>query len=330
MLHKVVDNIYCIDLDTPGNPLRNLNVYLVLGGERNLLIDTAFKFYHCRSRIQKALDELGVSMDNTDIFLTHYHADHTGLAMALAKEGTRIYISDTDRRLLETTVLDNGRQEYCGNLNKLGFPEDEEKELVYYPFSDFAVLPFGDFCTVSDGDELCCGDFCFTAIATPGHSPGHMCLYEKRLKLMFLGDCVINGITPSTSVPEGEDCALKAYFESLEKLKGYEIDYALPAHRELNFNVAERAEQLEQIHRLRLREIVDILTEHPDLSPYETASYMKWRVMADRESWKKFNIDFKRSTVDEAYSHLLYLRCHGVVEEHECDGRVRYGVASES
>ena len=96
MYNCIAGNIYSIYVDIPNNPLRNLNAYLVKGSDRNLLIDTGFNFKICRVWLERGLGELGVSMDSTDIFLTHFHADHSGLAAELAGRDTKIFISETD------------------------------------------------------------------------------------------------------------------------------------------------------------------------------------------------------------------------------------------
>lgn len=67
----------------PGNPLKNLNAYLIQG-PRNLLVDTGFRQEECRTALTAGLAELGVDMASTDIFLTHLHSDHAGLASRIA------------------------------------------------------------------------------------------------------------------------------------------------------------------------------------------------------------------------------------------------------
>ena len=97
MYTHIEENIYSIFVPLPGNPLKNLNAYLIKSESgRNLLIDTGFRQDECRQALLAGLDELGVSMENTDIFLTHMHSDHTGLAAELAAPETRVYINRED------------------------------------------------------------------------------------------------------------------------------------------------------------------------------------------------------------------------------------------
>lgn len=88
MYTHIEENIYSIFVPLPGNPLKNLNAYLIKSESgRNLLIDTGFRQDECRQALLAGLDELGVSMENTDIFLTHMHSDHTGPRRGARRSG---------------------------------------------------------------------------------------------------------------------------------------------------------------------------------------------------------------------------------------------------
>ncbi|WZL73874.1 MBL fold metallo-hydrolase [Clostridiaceae bacterium 35-E11] len=91
MIEKILDDIYRIEVPLPENPLKRLNAYLIKGVKRNLLIDTGFNRKECKERLLTALTALNVAMDNTDIFITHLHADHSGLASAIMTEHTYVF-----------------------------------------------------------------------------------------------------------------------------------------------------------------------------------------------------------------------------------------------
>lgn len=82
---------------------------------------------------------------------------------------------------------------------------------------------------VEDGEVL---PFCggITGIHTPGHTPGHMCYYLERLKLLIAGDIlqVVNGSLvkcPNFTVLDKEAIA-----NSLNKLSRYEIGTVVCYH----------------------------------------------------------------------------------------------------
>ena len=95
MAERIGKNLWRLDIPLVGNPLKNLNSYL-LTGPRSLLIDTGFRQGPCRAAMERQLEEIGVDRDRLDIFLTHLHSDHTGLAPELIRPGCRVYIGRVD------------------------------------------------------------------------------------------------------------------------------------------------------------------------------------------------------------------------------------------
>ena len=90
MIEQIFPNFYRIAVPLPGNPLKELNSYLIRGQGQNLLIDTGFRQEECRMALQEALDTLGIRVEQTDVLLTHLHADHSGLSDVLSGESRTI------------------------------------------------------------------------------------------------------------------------------------------------------------------------------------------------------------------------------------------------
>jgi len=64
-------------------------------------------------------------------------------------------------------------------------------------------------------------------IHTPGHTPGSVCLYDEKRKILFSGDTVFADGVGRTDMPGGNEEQLK---KSLQKLKGLDIKALLPGH----------------------------------------------------------------------------------------------------
>ena len=90
-IREVLPEVFRIPVPLEGNPLKELNSYLFRGSreakQRNLLVDTGFRTEGCKKALLKGLGQLGVSMEDTDILLTHLHADHSGNAPELIRPG---------------------------------------------------------------------------------------------------------------------------------------------------------------------------------------------------------------------------------------------------
>lgn len=318
MYTHIEDNIYTIPVPLPNNPLRQLNSYVIKGEGRNLVVDTGFKLEECRKALCNGLEELGVDMNCTDIFLTHLHSDHSGLAAELATQSSKIYISRADGELLTLSLTQGlGRVE---EYRSYGFSEKELENFWENPSMKYRQESPFNFTYVADGDVLTYGGRRLEVIFTPGHTPGHVCLYDRANKVMFLGDHVLFNITPNiTTWPFFED-PLGHYVHSLMDISIYDVRLPLPAHRGVNGTMAERIGTIIEHHGARIREMLDILTERPGLTPYDLSGMMTWRVHGKTNSWADFPLNQKWFAVGETAAHLDYLLKRGRVRR-EFDGR---------
>ena len=98
MLKKVAENIYQTQIPLPENPLRYINVYIIKGEDKTLVVDTGFNRPECEAALMEALGELGVQ--KADLFITHLHSDHCGLISKYGDQGWTIYAGETDGELM--------------------------------------------------------------------------------------------------------------------------------------------------------------------------------------------------------------------------------------
>lgn len=60
--------------------------------------------------------------------------------------------------------------------------------------------------TVDEGDRIDLGGRVLTVLHTPGHSPGHLCLFEEATGLLFAADAIYDGemfdAIPGASIPD--------------------------------------------------------------------------------------------------------------------------------
>lgn len=297
MVKQVSDGIFSIYVPLQGNPLKNLNAYYIKGKDRDLLVDTGFRTEACKKAILEGIEEAGGSMARADIFLTHAHSDHSGLAPELICGGS-VYISEEDGRLLMVERINPERH------LKNGFSREDIKHAGESPAEKYRSLPYKDYVFVAGGDKLTCGDRVLEVVSTPGHTPGHLCLYSQTDKVMILGDHVLFDITPNITEWPTLKNPLKRYLESLDKILEYDIDLPLPAHRGGETTVGRRIGEIKTHHIERLAEAERIVAEGAGMTPYQVASKMTWKI---RASWEEFPIGQKWFAVGEAVAHLEYL-----------------------
>lgn len=309
MIENICKNIYRIAVPLPHNPLKELNSYYIQGkkGEKSLLIDTGFRIPQCREALLQGLDELHAKPEDYNIFLTHLHADHSGLAPEVVSENGKIYVSSIDSPYLSdpdfmSSLWKKSEETYA----QAGFPlENLTSSLTKNP--SLAYAPKTDtkhYVNLEDADELSVGGYHFSCILTPGHTPGHMCLWDKEHRLMFTGDCVLFDITPNiTSWFEMKD-ALGSYLQTLKRLQSYPVELALPGHRSSG-NFQERIIQLQKHHEVRLAEVESIVKQTPGQNAYSIAGQMKWKIKA--KNWEEFPVAQKFFAIGECQAHLDHL-----------------------
>lgn len=303
VLEEVYSGIYKAEIPLPKNPLRTMNSYIIKDKEKNLIIDTGFNHPECIKTFELVLKELNIT--EYDIFLTHMHIDHCGLVNNLATKKTQIMCSQMAGDLINLLKhKDNGKKrvEY---LIQYGFPVDEfksssEKIHPAYMYSEKGL----DFIPVKDGDIISTGRFNFTCIETPGHSPGHICLYEPEKKILISGDHILLSISPNISVwPQMFD-SLGEYLKSLDKVYPLDVELILPAHRNTGDNHRQRIVELKKHHEKRVGEIIDVLRQG-NTNAYQIASQLKWN-MSDK-AWENVHLIQKIFATSEVAAHLEYM-----------------------
>jgi glyoxylase-like metal-dependent hydrolase (beta-lactamase superfamily II) len=139
--------------------------------------------------IVSAIDKHGFELQA--IACTHAHLDHVGGVTALKKlkPGAKITIHPADEPLY---------LELPNQPSWLGIPRSQWAE---YRF-DYEQPPKADEYW-SDGQIYEVGELNFKVIHCPGHTPGHVVLFEPSERKVFVGDCLFAGSIGRTDLPGG-------------------------------------------------------------------------------------------------------------------------------
>lgn len=187
--------------------------YLLCGTDRALLIDTGLGICDI-SREVRRLTDLPVAA-----VATHVHWDHVG--------GHKYY-PEFYAHAAELEWL-NGR-----------FPLGREtvREMVLdrcdapadFDVSQYEMFQGTPTRILRDGDVIDLGTRRLEVLHTPGHSPGHMCFFERERGYLFTGDLVYKDVLfayyPSTD-PE-------AYLASMERVAELPVKRVFPGHHSLD------------------------------------------------------------------------------------------------
>jgi len=307
MAEEIFPDLFRITIPLPDTPLKYLNAYVIKAKPRSLIIDTGLNHETCLNAMYEGLAEIDLDLGQADLFITHLHADHFGLVPKLANENTRVFFNRPDAEIIENW---QGFEPMIQYAVKNGLAEKTLREsLNRHPGRKFGTDWRPPLKKLNDGHQLNFGGYGFTCVHTPGHTRGHMCLYEPDKKILIAGDHILIDITPNIQCWTEDDDPLRNYLESLDRVRRLDVEMVLPGHRRLFKNCRERIDELKAHHGRRLEEVMDILSEQSPLNAFQTASYMPWDIEA--KDWEAFPPAQKWFATGEAISHLRYLENNG-------------------
>jgi glyoxylase-like metal-dependent hydrolase (beta-lactamase superfamily II) len=312
MYEELFPGFFKIITPLPNSPLKYLNSYIVKGPARFLIIDTGLNRPECLDQFLKAASELKLDLDKADFFITHMHADHVGLLGDLVRPTSTVYFNGPEIRYFDPAEKEKSHRIRDAFFVANGYPEKEYRlALANNQGMLYGLKSKIDFTPLKEGSLLEVGDYCFRCIETPGHSPGHMCLYEPAKKVLVSGDHILNDITPHIAWwPEMEN-SLAQYLESLDKVDVLETNLVLPGHRVINKDHHARIKEIKQHHQKRLNEVI-LTLEDGEKTAFQIASKLSWDIKYD--DWDDFPISQKYFAVGETIAHIKHLEFNGSIK----------------
>jgi glyoxylase-like metal-dependent hydrolase (beta-lactamase superfamily II) len=300
------------------------NAYVV-DGDTPTLIDTGVSTPDTRADLVGGLAEAGVSVSDLDrILLTHWHADHSGLAGELAAEsGATVFAHEADVPLVagDDDAFERLWARRDRRFEEWGIPPAKREALKTFR-TEFAGAT-GASATVeplTDGDRVAAGDGELSVAHLPGHAAG-LVAYEPVSAdgspadpaEAFVGDAILPQYTPNVGGADLRvDRPLAQYVDSLDRLAARGLDRAWPGHRGPIDDPSGRAGEIRTHHVERTRRVIEALDDH---GPADT-----WTVSA-RLFGELEEIHILHGP-GEAFAHLEHLERHGIVERDGAEYRL--------
>lgn len=269
------------------------NAYL-LPGEVTTLVDAGASLPEVRADLRAGLDEAGFGVADVDqILLTHWHADHSGLAGELqAQSGAVVRAHEADAPLVagEESAVQAERDLRHRRFDEWGIPEGKREELV--AFLDGHGTLEGDPVDViplTDGERIEAGDGELEVVHLPGHAAGLVAFAfeaserggsdggraDRSGEEAFVGDAILPRYTPNVG---GADLRverpLQTYVESLRAIVERDFDRAWPGHRDPIDDPAGRAAAILDHHRDRTERVVDVLRDHGPADAWTVSAHL--------------------------------------------------------
>jgi glyoxylase-like metal-dependent hydrolase (beta-lactamase superfamily II) len=300
--------------------------YFISSRGDNLLLDCGWNTEEALRAVSKQLHQIGASVEDLQrLVITHSHPDHCGLAGRLKSEsGCEIALHELERDSLHgrCSSEDELRVRFDKWCAHCGVPNAERENLAFegLPTSLFGTPTQADV-YLKGGEILQVGDFALEVIWTPGHTPGHVCLYEHNHGILFTGDHVLPWITPNISVdPYQRPNPLQDFLDSLRKIQRLKVNRMLPAHEWDASEFQQAVTRLLGHHEARLQEVLGVLRSNGAKTTLEVAKGIRWTT----GSYATFSPWMQRAALGEALAHLVFLVHQGRAIRQEDDGLVLF------
>jgi glyoxylase-like metal-dependent hydrolase (beta-lactamase superfamily II) len=320
MLSEVVDGVFELRLPIPFED-GLVNVFLFADGDDVDLLDCGMNSDESVSAIHAAVSQVGGKRIRR-LVVTHIHPDHYGAAGAFAGDGgADLYLHRLEVPLVNPRYveLEHLVKEVHAYLLVNGVPASEAEVLSNSQRALSQVVRPAEPSVQLDGAEtLDMGRRHVRVEWTPGHSPGHICLYERDEKVLFAGDHMLPELSPNIGLhPQSTPDPLHEYLDGLQRLAAYGPRLILPAHGRPFHDAAGRVTALVAHHRRRLDQILEIVA---------SGEMNAWQVAL--ELWgPRDNLYEKRLALQEGLAHLQALAVEGRLEKLVTPASVRWRVA---
>jgi len=278
------------------------------GPPMRVLIDAGSGLDSSNEHLEAGLDAVSQAMgaplrlsDLTHIFITHGHIDHFGgLSYIRPRTAAKVGVHDLDLRILasyeERLVVAARRLEVF--LIEAGLSPERRasmQEMYLLTKGLYHSIPV-DFTYDACGMRL--GPF--EMLHVPGHCAGHVVI--RLEEVLFAGDHILAALSPHQS-PERITLStgLEHYLRSLAALRswGKGIELVLGGHKEPVEALEQRIDEIENIHRARLAETWNILSQPGTISDVSKTLFGKVQ---------GYNVLL---ALEETGAHVEYLYQHG-------------------
>jgi glyoxylase-like metal-dependent hydrolase (beta-lactamase superfamily II) len=313
--HEVADGVFRIPLGMPGDGLRAVNVYALETGDGLALVDAGWRTATSLDELASALAGVGHEVSTiSQVYVTHIHRDHYTLAVELRRRyGTRIGLGADEatglHELLEITS--NVPVTSLRELRRSGDAELAATIEEWASAQEFDADAWEKPDTWLEPGEYAAGARTLEAVATPGHTRGHLVFHDLAAGLLFAGDHILPTISPSIGFELGEwELPLGSYLTSLELMLTRPDAALLPAHGAPGGSAHARATELLEHHDVRLAETVQALDRLGPTTASEVAQVLTWT--RRRRTYAELD-DFNRMIATcETIAHLDVLVARGL------------------
>jgi len=265
---EISPDIYRIVSPLPFPPV-TVNLYLLRHRDGFLLVDFGLNSPEAWDVLERGLSELSITPgDLTHLLLTHVHPDHIGAAGRIKMiSGAPLFAHRLEEPFIAsryravTPLLNEVEEWLCHHgvsaEEAVGLSQVSLQMLDSVQPTEIDVPLEGDETFSIGGIELC-------ARWTPGHSPGHLCYYDPRRRILLAGDHLLPGTTPNISQhPQSSPSPLDDFYTALRTIEQMDVVLTLPGHGAPISDHRARVAEILAHHERRKGQMLALLADSP-------------------------------------------------------------------
>lgn len=312
-VERLSHGAWSIPVPFPGNPMRYTLCYVLPGNDGATVIDPGFDSSTGWAHLRAGLAAADVGLrEVTGIVVTHFHTDHLGLAGRLADaSGGWVALGRHERRYI--TAVDDVQAEEDADRRRMqawGVPVERLPEAVLDAAGLLEMQGFRDPDVVlTEGESVPLGDTRAVVHHTPGHTPGHIVLWDHESGVAYAGDHLLPRITSNVCLEmRAPQNPLQQLIDALERTLDAPDLEVLPAHEYRFRGLAGRSRQLLAHVHARTDEVAESLAAQSDATVWSVAQHVHWS-----RGFEQLSGLALRLALGETAAHLQWLMVRGEV-----------------
>ena len=307
--------IHRIPLPLPFDRLRAVNAYAIEAADGLVMIDSGWMLDTTKEQLERSLAKIGAGFGDIRRFLvTHIHRDHYTQAIGLRRIfGMKVALGaeekhSLDRLLGKDAMATSPQAERLARAGARALMEQMAQAGMRPPSPEDGYEEPDEW--IASGQVYDLGTRTLEAIATPGHTRGHVVFADTAAGLLFAGDHVLPHITPSISLEAApQHLPLHDYLDSLLLVRRMPDLTLLPAHGPVSPSVHARVDELLDHHDSRLAAMLAVLSDGPRTA-YQVEQAVKWT--SRNKALTELDLINQMLAVGETLSHLDLLVARGL------------------
>jgi glyoxylase-like metal-dependent hydrolase (beta-lactamase superfamily II) len=281
---RVLPGVWRLRLPLPWPGVPHCNAWALAAGDGVVLVDTGMHDAGSMGHLERALEQVGLRVELVRlIVLTHAHVDHCGQAPPIAERaGCEVWLHPAhEHHMRSVTDPEQALARRLEVARHSGVPGDSLRRWA----EQRRAHGTGQAGTLTADRDLVPGVTVSTdlgdweVIATPGHAPSHVCLFQRERRLMISGDHLLGRVSlyfdhGHTPDPVGE------FLDSLDVVERVDARLCLAGHGRPFTDVQGHVNANRALVQERLESVRDLLADGP-LTAWDLAARLYGDLFAD-------------------------------------------------